>query len=132
MMLKSLTIAAGTVLLVAALSVSGFASVSTGKSFCSPLTTLAMANDNDFLRWAKASRSAQATDNVVELLRPLGLVLSEDEQGNVYVETVAPKGNAARTGKVCIINVLQLRERHLLIDHVHLHFSLFPWCCTIP
>mmetsp|Transcript_20782 Transcript_20782/g.59251 ORF Transcript_20782/g.59251 Transcript_20782/m.59251 type:complete len:207 (-) Transcript_20782:471-1091(-) len=57
-------------------------------------------NESDLLRWARASRSAEADDNVVELMRPLGLVLNEDKQGNVYVETVAPKGNAARTGKV--------------------------------
>lgn len=57
--------------------------------------------DADFLRWARASRSAGANDNVVELLRPLGLVLNEDKRtGNVFVETVAPNGNAARTGKV--------------------------------
>jgi hypothetical protein len=58
--------------------------------------------DQDFMWWARASRSAQSEDNVVELLRPLGLVLNEDEQGNVYVETVAPKGNAARAGKVSL------------------------------
>jgi hypothetical protein len=57
-------------------------------------------NDSDYLRWARASRSASADDNVVELLRPLGLVLNQDDNGNVYVETVAPRGNAARTGKV--------------------------------
>jgi hypothetical protein len=58
-------------------------------------------NDQEFMRWAKQSRSAGATDTVVELLRPLGLVLNEDKRtGNVYVETVAPNGNAARTGKV--------------------------------
>ena len=57
-------------------------------------------NNEDYLRWAKTTRSADADDNVVELLRPLGLVLQEDENRNVYVETVAPKGNAARTGKV--------------------------------
>ena len=57
--------------------------------------------DADFMRWARASRSAGANDNVVELLRPLGLVLNEDKRtGNVFVETVAPNGNAARTGKV--------------------------------
>ena len=59
-------------------------------------------NEANFMRWAKSSRSAQAEDNVVELVRPLGLVLNQDEQGNVYVETVAPRGNAARTGKVCV------------------------------
>ena len=36
----------------------------------------------------------------LELKRPLGVVLEEDEKGNVYVETVAPLGNAARTGVV--------------------------------
>lgn len=64
----------------------------------------AKADDKDseeLLRWAKASRSASSDDNVVELMRPLGLVLNQDDKGNVYVETVAPKGNAARTGKVC-------------------------------
>jgi hypothetical protein len=59
-----------------------------------------MASDEDLLRWARASRSAGADDTVVELIRPLGLVLNEDAFKNVYVETVAPKGNAARTGKV--------------------------------
>ena len=84
-----------------------------GRSAATPATTtttttttaLNMASEQDFMRWARASRSAQADDNVVELLRPLGLVLNEDDKGNVYVETVAPRGNAARTGKV--------REREL-------------------
>ncbi|KAL7557130.1 hypothetical protein ACA910_002414 [Epithemia clementina (nom. ined.)] len=56
--------------------------------------------DDEFMRWARQSRSAGAEDTVVELIRPLGLILKEDEYRNVYVETVAPKGNAARTGKV--------------------------------
>lgn len=59
-----------------------------------------MANDNDLLRWARSARSAGANDRVVELKRPLGLVLDVDDSGNVYVETVAPRGNAARTGLV--------------------------------
>jgi hypothetical protein len=63
-------------------------------------TELGMANDKDLLRWAKASRSASPNDRVVELKRPLGLVLDSDDSGNVYVETVAPRGNAARTGLV--------------------------------
>jgi len=52
------------------------------------------------MRWARSARSAGSDDNVVELLKPLGLILNQDANGNVYVETVAPKGNAARTGKV--------------------------------
>ena len=57
-------------------------------------------SDQDFLRWDKASRSASSGDRIVELKRPLGLVLNQDDMGNVYVETVAPRGNAARTGLV--------------------------------
>jgi hypothetical protein len=65
-------------------------------------TALSMAEEknDDLLRWAKASRQAGSDDNVVELNRPLGLILTQDDNGNVYVETVAPKGNAARSGKV--------------------------------
>lgn len=52
------------------------------------------------MRWAKQARSAEAGDTVVELVRPLGLILNQDEYGNVFVEKVAPGGNAARTGMV--------------------------------
>lgn len=52
------------------------------------------------LRFARSSRAAGNDDNVVELMRPLGLVLNQDESGNVYVETVAPRGNAARSGQI--------------------------------
>lgn len=65
----------------------------------SALSMAAESND-DLLRWAKSSRSAGSEDNVVELMRPLGVVLNQDDKGNVFVEAVAPKGNAARTGKV--------------------------------
>jgi len=73
---------------------------SSGITSTSTATQLSMANDKDLMRWARASRSASADDRVVELRRPLGLVLDEDDSGNVYVETVAPRGNAARTGLV--------------------------------
>jgi hypothetical protein len=63
-------------------------------------TALRMANDDDLLRWARTSRSAAAGDNLVELIRPIGVILAEDERGNVFVETLAPSGNAARSGKV--------------------------------
>lgn len=65
-----------------------------------PLSALSMAEDEEFMRWAKQSRSASSGDNKVELKRPLGLVLEQDDNGNVFVQTVAPKGNAARTGQV--------------------------------
>lgn len=35
-------------------------------------------------------------DIVVELQKPLGIVLEEDEKGNVYVKELSPAGNAAR------------------------------------
>ena len=56
--------------------------------------------NDDYMRWARQARSADVADNVVELVRPLGLVLKEDDRGNVFVDKIAPKGNAARTGKV--------------------------------
>lgn len=59
-----------------------------------------MANDDELMRFSRASRSAGVDDRVVELKRPLGLVLNEDDNGNVYVERIAPRGNAARTGIV--------------------------------
>ena len=65
------------------------------------LTTLSMVEeDQDFMRYDKQSRSASSADNLVEMRRPLGLVLDEDDNGNVFVQTVAPKGNAARSGLV--------------------------------
>ena len=76
------------------------ASTSNAAATTTATTTALNANDKDLLRWARANRSASADDRVVELKRPLGLVLDEDDSGNVYVETVAPRGNAARTGQV--------------------------------
>ena len=76
--------------------------VSTSSKTGASSTALSMAGNEDLLRFARASRQAGNDDNVVELMRPLGLVLNQDDDGNVYVETVAPRGNAARTGKVCI------------------------------
>ena len=66
----------------------------------SAVVTKLAPNDNDFMKWAKQSRSAGPDDVVVELNRPLGLILNQDSNSNVYVEKVAPRGNAARTGKV--------------------------------
>jgi len=59
------------------------------------------ADKDVFSRFTKAQRYAGADDRVVELKRPLGLVLNEDDDtGNVYVELIAPRGNAARTGLI--------------------------------
>ena len=66
-----------------------------------PITSISMASDDEeFMRWAKQNRAAGTNDNLVELKRPLGLVLDEDDNGNVFVQTIAPKGNAARSGLV--------------------------------
>lgn len=70
------------------------------RSSCQRSTRLYAEEDNDFMRWARQSRSADVSDNVVELVRPLGLILNEDERGNVFVQKIAPRGNAARSGKV--------------------------------
>ena len=72
------------------------------------------------MRWARQSRSAGSEDNVVELMRPLGLVLNQDENGNVYVETVAPKGNAARTGKVRAMAAGEVNTKSLELGDVGL------------
>ena len=63
-------------------------------------STSLFMSDDEFTRFSRAQRQAGADDRVVELKRPLGLVLEEDAEGNVYVETVAPRGNAARSGMV--------------------------------
>mmetsp|Transcript_3785 Transcript_3785/g.5683 ORF Transcript_3785/g.5683 Transcript_3785/m.5683 type:complete len:197 (-) Transcript_3785:329-919(-) len=85
---------------VSAPSTMGLAPSITINSNSRTSTSLCMAEDDDFMRWAKQSRSATSGDNLVEMKRPLGLVLDEDDNGNVFVQTVAPKGNAARSGLV--------------------------------
>jgi hypothetical protein len=85
-----------TTMLMLTAQAGAFATASRSRS----VQQLFMANDEDMMRWARSSRSASANDRVVELKRPLGLVLNEDDNGNVYVETIAPKGNAARAGGV--------------------------------
>lgn len=106
--MKSAVFVAVLLALVASSSTSAFApaagrsssSSSIGTAASSTSTALSMANDNDLLRWARSARTAGVDDRVVELKRPLGIVLNEDKSGNVYVETVAARGNAARTGMV--------------------------------
>ena len=86
---------------VTAFGVAPLTSMTTTTTSSSQSTALFMgADDDDLLRQSRSSRSAGNDDNLVELQRPLGLVLNQDDAGNVYVETVAPRGNAARTGKV--------------------------------
>ncbi|MGK3757348.1 MAG: hypothetical protein ACI8RD_009662 [Bacillariaceae sp.] len=73
--------------------------------------------EDDLLRAARSSRSAGNDDNVVELQKPLGLVLNQDDAGNVYVETVAARGNAARTGKVRNIKTVNSGRNALCTIH---------------
>lgn len=100
-----LQISAAILICIQSANAFGVVAPSTGRTASSLPTAsssaLSMANNEDLLRFSRASRSAGNDDNVVELMRPLGLVLNQDDDGNVYVETVAPRGNAARTGKVC-------------------------------
>ena len=98
-------ISVGTLAVALIHAVAGFTSSQPGNLAAQLATTasstsLRMANDEDLLRWARSSRSAGADDTVVELNRPIGVVLAEDDKGNVFVETVAANGNAARSGMV--------------------------------
>ncbi len=47
----------------------------------------------------RAARKPGPNDRVIELSKPLGIVLEEDEKGNVYVKGLTPGGNAARVRK---------------------------------
>jgi hypothetical protein len=118
MMIKSLLVLVPWVTAVCAFQATPLTTMTTVASSAASSSSTALfaeKESDDFMRWAKASRSAQAEDNVVELVRPLGLVLNQDEQGNVYVETVAPRGNAARTGKVCMYFVcMHARVSHFI------------------
>jgi len=66
----------------------------------SSLLQMAGGDDAELLRASKGKRSADVNDRVVTLNKPLGVVLNQDENGNVFVETLAPRGNAARSGLV--------------------------------
>lgn len=60
-------------------------------------TVLQAGKDDEFLKnVARSARKASATDRVVELNKPLGLVLEEDDKGNVYVADLQAGGNAAK------------------------------------
>mmetsp|Transcript_15449 Transcript_15449/g.38434 ORF Transcript_15449/g.38434 Transcript_15449/m.38434 type:complete len:198 (-) Transcript_15449:3260-3853(-) len=99
--MKSLSVIAAIVLVVVQTSTAFSPNVRPATTTMTSSTAVSMAGDDeDLLRAARSSRSASTDDNVVTLMKPLGLVLNQDDDNNVYVETVAPRGNAARTGKV--------------------------------
>ena len=66
----------------------------------SPLTAAFDDEEEELRRAVKGNRFAAAGDRVIELKKPLGVVLDQDDRGNVYVSQLAPMGNAARTGAV--------------------------------
>eukprot|EP00903_Cladosiphon_okamuranus_P011731 g11030.t1 len=52
--------------------------------------------DRQLANMARAARKVGPNDRVVELRKPMGLVLEEDERGNVYIVEIVPGGNASR------------------------------------
>ena len=67
-------------------------------------------------------------DSAYAFLRDqFGVVLAEDDDGNVYVETLAPNGNAARSGQVrflfgALVLILGMPKGNL---HQYIHLCKF-------
>jgi len=61
-----------------------------------PSRTTMMAGGMSEFNKNRAARKPGPLDLVVELQKPLGIVLEEDEKGNVYVKELSPAGNAMR------------------------------------
>ena len=63
--------------------------------------SLVMKVENDaFAKANRAARSAGAGDRMVELKLPLGLVLDEDKDGNVFVKSIDKGSRAEKSGLV--------------------------------
>merc|ERR1719231_14692 len=69
-------------------------------------TSLNMAKANvkndAYTRQLRSARKAGADDRVVELKKPMGLELDEDEDGNVYVKAITKGGRADKSGVVFV------------------------------
>ena len=66
-------------------------------------TTTTMVVENDAFRKAnREMRKAGADERMVEIRMPMGLVLDEDRDGNVFVKEIDQGGRAAKTGKVFV------------------------------
>jgi hypothetical protein len=52
----------------------------------------------------RSARKPGPADRVVELTKPLGIVLEEDEKGNIYVKDLQAGGAAARVRQLCIMS----------------------------
>ncbi|CAM9525686.1 unnamed protein product, partial [Choristocarpus tenellus] len=49
---------------------------------------------------ARAARKVGPNDRVVEIQKPMGLVLEEDERGNVYIVEILSGSNASKNKKI--------------------------------
>jgi NACalpha-BTF3-like transcription factor len=100
--MKTITAIIAAAAALAAPTCSGFSPVNTAVVPTRHQTSLSLSmnSEEDIRRFEKAARYAGPGENFVELRRPLGLVLDQDDYGNVFVQTVAPKGNAARAGTI--------------------------------
>eukprot|EP01031_Cornospumella_fuschlensis_P031925 gene31925-38597_t len=56
--------------------------------------------NDEFARANREIRRPGATDRLVELRKPMGLVLDEDKEGNVFVKEIEQGGRAERSGMV--------------------------------
>merc|ERR1711907_226954 len=57
-------------------------------------------------RSERSSRGAGADERVVELAKPMGIILDEDGDGNCYISEIVPGSNAATSGKVKVGDVV--------------------------
>ena len=71
-----------------------------GKEFDKSKKIETTVKNDAFTRANRASRAAGASDRIVEIRQPLGMDLDEDNEGNVFVKKIDPKGRAAKTGMV--------------------------------
>jgi hypothetical protein len=60
------------------------------------------AKNDPETRANRAARRSGAGDRVVELRKPLGLTLNEDQEGNVFVVAIDPFGRAAQSRSVFV------------------------------
>ncbi|KAG5188192.1 hypothetical protein JKP88DRAFT_353492 [Tribonema minus] len=65
-------------------------------------SSLRMSDDDEdaLTAAARAARKAGPNDRVVEIRKPLGLVLEENEKGDVFITKVKDNSNASRNPKV--------------------------------
>lgn len=73
-------------------SVSFFIYVVSSRAFSSRTVVFS----EDPARMMRSARKPGPNDRVVELRKPLGIILEEDERGNVYVKDLQAGGNAAK------------------------------------